>query len=143
MKVSLLSESKKKLTEGQCRLELFEIGTAKMLYSIDPHMALADIAWSPDSKFISLFGKNFKSQQQLLAVDAQLYDKILSIHDASIQDKNLWQHYPINLVEINNEQQLELARVHDQEQREIKIRQNFHQGIGDYETDANRVVFQP
>ena len=89
-----------------------------MLYSIDPHMALSDIAWSPDSKFISLFGNNFKSQQQLLAIDVNLYEKVLSIHDASIQDKNLWQHYPINLIKVNNDQQEELARIQEQEQRE-------------------------
>jgi hypothetical protein len=34
-----------------------------------------------------------------------------------------------------------LAQKQDQEQRELKIRENLHQGVADFETDANRVIF--
>jgi hypothetical protein len=56
---------------------------------------------------------------QMLGIDAQLYEKILSIHDAAAHDSQLWQHFPINLIEFNNEQQRELARLEEQEIREL------------------------
>ncbi|MFO0116414.1 MAG: hypothetical protein ACK521_01915 [bacterium] len=41
-----------------------------MLFCIDPNMAISDISWSPDSKFISIVGNNFKSEMQMLGVDS-------------------------------------------------------------------------
>ena len=64
-------------------------------------MAISDVSWSPDSRFISIVGNNFKSEMQMWGVDSQLYEKILSIHDAAATNKYLWQQFPINLTEIN------------------------------------------
>jgi hypothetical protein len=60
-----------------------------MLYSLDPHMKIKSISWSPDSRYISAVGMG-KSQLQLLKMDTVLYDKILSIHDALSKDRSLW-----------------------------------------------------
>jgi hypothetical protein len=34
-------------------------------------------------------------------VDQQLYEKVLSIHDAAAGTRNFWQQFPIDLTEIN------------------------------------------
>ena len=71
-----------------------------MMYSLDAHMRIASIAWSPDGRYISALGSG-TSQLQLMRVDNGLYERILSVHDAASRDKNFWANTPIDLTEIN------------------------------------------
>lgn len=53
-------------------------------------MAIADLSWSPDSKYLTVTGASSQSHLQMLGIDSKLYDKVLSVHDAVLQNKDFW-----------------------------------------------------
>jgi hypothetical protein len=69
---------------------LFEFATAEMIYSEQARMAIADLSWSPDSKYLALTGSSCFSHLQMLGIDSRLYEKILSVHDIVAQNKDFW-----------------------------------------------------
>jgi WD40 repeat protein len=103
-----LSLVKEYLQRQQSRIELFEFGTTRLLYSINTHMIVSKIFWSPDSRYITAGGHRFNGSLQLLNLDKNLYEKVLSVYDAVRHDVDFWNHVPIDLLKTNMEDQKRL-----------------------------------
>lgn len=86
------------LGEMQASLEIYEIGTGTLKFSIPLNFsATADsVQWSPDGKYLTV-GSTHQQGLKVLMADKESQENIWTIIDQLKHEKNFWSKYPIDL----------------------------------------------
>jgi len=70
-------------------VDIFEIGTGKLTFSVPLNFTVSSLSWSPDGKYLSVIGgrdRTFKVFQ----VDKQSQENIWTIIDQMKRSKEFW-----------------------------------------------------
>lgn len=96
-----LAEAKRLLEIEQSVVEIFEIGTTKLISRSPVNMQISSFEWSPDCRFVSVSGLKQNCSVRILKTTPKMFEQVLSIFDAVKLDANFWSRFPINLHAIN------------------------------------------
>jgi hypothetical protein len=64
-------------------------------------MAVSAVNWSPDGRFLCVGSAAYTSSQRMLQVNAETFEKILSVKDACRLEQDFWRKRDFNLLVIN------------------------------------------
>ena len=96
-------------------MDVYEIGTGKLTFSLPLNLSASGHAWSPDGRYLTVTSQ-FNSAFKIFQTDTKSQENIWTLIDELKRDPKFWIRHPINLLQ---------RKVQDHKEQRSKAQQGY------------------